>query len=114
MSFFFVEPEVYEKYKDQVLELSDSIQVNIHEQLPREKRRTPLSDEQIASRLGLETRVVREIRCVAERDKYDLGEFERAIEFKQSACADYSKKGMSAVMKKYVDQARRGDRNSGD
>ena len=28
MSFFFVEPEVYKKYKDQVLELSQSIQVN--------------------------------------------------------------------------------------
>ena len=111
MSFYFVEPEVYEQYKDQVLELSDSTQVNIHEQLPKEKRRTPLSDEQIAARLGLETRVVREIRCVAERDKYGLDEFEQAIEFKQSACAAYAKKGMSSVMKPYVDRARQRDRD---
>lgn len=111
MSFYFVEPEVYEKYKDQILALSDSTQVNIHEQLPKEKRRTPLSDEQIAAKLGLDTRVVREIRCVAERDKYAIDEFEQATEFKANACADYAKRGMSAVMKKYVDRARR-DKNS--
>ena len=45
---------------------------------------------------------MREIRCVAERDKYSLDEFEEAIRFKEKACRDYSVKGMSAVMEKYV------------
>ena len=49
---------------------------------------------------------MREIRCVAERDKYPLDEFEEAIRFKERACREYSVKGMSAVMRKYVKRAR--------
>ena len=102
MGFYFVDPKTYEKYKDEVLELSHAVQINFQEHLPAEKRRPGLSDKQIAEKLGLEERVVREIRCVAERDKYSLDEFEEAIHFKERACRDYSIKGMSAVMEKYV------------
>ena len=102
MGFYFVDPETYEKYKDEILELSHAVQVNFHEHLPAEKRQPGFSDNQIAEKLGLELRVVREIRCVAERDKYPLEEFEEAIRFKEKACRDYSVKGMSAVMEKYV------------
>ena len=102
MGFYFVDPETYKKYKDQVLELSHAVQVNFQEQLPAEKRRPGFSDKQIAEKLGLEERVVREIRCVAERDKYSLDEFEEAIRFKERACRDYSVEGMSAVMRKHV------------
>ena len=48
MSFFFVEPEIYKKYKDQVLEMSQSIQVNYVEHLAPEKRKPGFSDKQIA------------------------------------------------------------------
>jgi ribosome-binding protein aMBF1 (putative translation factor) len=106
MGFYFVDPEVYEKYKDQVLELSHSVQVNFQEQLPAEKRRPGMSDRQIAEKLGIEEKVVREIRCVAERDKYPLDEFEAAIRFKEKACREYSVKGMSAVMQKYVSKSK--------
>ena len=50
MSFFFLDPEIYKKYKDEVLALSNSVQVNINEHLPAEKRRGGLSDKQIAEK----------------------------------------------------------------
>ena len=107
MSFYFVDPETYEKYKDEILELSHAVQVNFQEHLPAEKRQPGFSDQQIAKKLGLEVHVVREIRCVAERDKYPLDEFEEAIRFKEKACRDYSIRGMSAVMDKYVKKSKK-------
>ena len=105
MGFYFVDPETYEKYKDEVLEMSHAVQINFQEQLPADKRQPGFSDKQIAEKLGIEEKVVREIRCVAERDKYSLDEFEEAIRFKEKACREYSVKGMSAVMEKYVKDA---------
>lgn len=102
MGFFFIDPEVYHKYKDKVLELSNSIQVNINEHLPLEKRQGCLSDKQIAERLGLEERVVREIRVVAERDYYPIDEWEEALRFKDEACRGYAKSGVSFMTKKYA------------
>ena len=102
MGFYFVDPDTYKKYKDQVLELSHAVQINFQEQLPADQRRPGFSDKQIAEKLGLEERVVREIRCVAERDKYSLDEFEEAIRFKDKACRNYAKKGMSSVMEAHV------------
>ena len=106
MGFYFVDPDTYKKYKDEILELSHAVQINFQEQLPADKRRPGMTDRQIADKLGLEERVVREIRCVAERDKYALDEFEEAIRFKQKACREYSVKGMSAVMGKHVKAAK--------
>lgn len=102
MGFYFVDPDTYNKYKDEILELSHAVQVNFQEHLPAEKRQPGLSDQQIAEKLGLDLQIVREIRCVAERDKYPIDEFEEAIRFKEKACRDYAKKGMSSVMEKYV------------
>jgi ribosome-binding protein aMBF1 (putative translation factor) len=106
MTFYFVDPKTYKKYKDQVLDLSHAVQINFQEHLPADKRKPGLSDRQIAEKLSLEEKVVREIRCVAERDKYSLDEFEEAIKFKEKSCRDYSAKGMSAVMEKYVKKSR--------
>ena len=107
MGFYFVDPETYEKYKDEVLDLSHAVQINFQEFLPADKRRPGFSDKQIAEKLGIEEKVVREIRCVAERDKYSLDEFEEAIRFKEKACREYSVKGMSAVMEKYVQDSKK-------
>ena len=101
MGFFYVEPDVYRRYRDQVLEDSQSVQVNYAEHLPPDKRKPGLSDEQIADKLGLEERVVREIRCVAEREYYPIDEWERAVEFKQDNCSGYAKSGLSSVTRKY-------------
>jgi ribosome-binding protein aMBF1 (putative translation factor) len=99
MSFFFVDPEIYKQYKDEVLSLSDSVQINFQEQLPPEERRRGLSDREIAEKLGLDERTVREIRVVAERDTYDLSEWEKAIEFKDKACRAFARHGISYVFK---------------
>ena len=51
MSFFYIDPETYQQYRDQVIEMSQSIQVNYPENLPPETRRPGFSDEQIAEKL---------------------------------------------------------------
>ncbi|NCF17771.1 MAG: hypothetical protein GWP63_05975 [Haliea sp.] len=94
MDSFYIEPEIYRKYRDQVIALSQSIQVNYPENLPPEKRKPGLSDEQIAQQLGLDTRTVAEIRCVAEREYYGIDEWQQAIEFKERACRGYAKSGL--------------------
>ena len=99
MSFFFVEPEIYRQHKDEVLRLSDSTQVNFQEHLPPDRRGRGLSDHEIAEKLGLDERTVREIRVVAERDVYDIDEWEKAIEFKDKACRAFAKHGISYVYK---------------
>jgi len=45
---------------------------------------------------------VREIRVVAERDSYGIDEWEKALEFKEKACRDYSRYGISSVTKKHL------------
>ena len=102
MSFYFIDPKTYEKYKDEVIGLAQSIQVNYQEHLPAEKRQPGLPDREIAERLGLEERVVREIRCVAERDAYPIEEFEAALKFKEETCRNYARQGLSSVTKKYL------------
>ena len=100
MSFFHVDPETYRRYRDEVLALSDSVQVNYPEHLSPEQRSPALSDEQIAERLGLDRRTVTEIRCVAEREYYDIDEWQQAIEFKERACRGYAKEGLGFTTRK--------------
>ncbi len=106
MGFFHVDPAVYREYKDRVLELSQAIQINYPEHLPPEKRKPGLSDRQIAAQLGLDERVVREIRCVAEREYYPADEWERALEFKERACREFAQTGLAGVTKKYIQRAK--------
>ncbi len=102
MSFYFLDPATYRKYKDEVLRLSDSFQINIQEHLKKGERRRPLSDAEIAQKLGLEERLVREIRVVAERDFYPIDEWEKALDFKRQACREYHKRGVSYATEKYI------------
>jgi hypothetical protein len=81
MGIFRLDPDVYRRHQAEVLRLSNSFQ--------RIGQRG-LSDREIAERLGLDERTVTEIRCVAERDVYPLEEWEKAIEFKRKACAEWS------------------------
>ena len=64
MSVFKLDPDVYKRYKDQVLELCNSFQ---------RIDRPGLSDKQIA-----------------ERDCYPLDEWQRAIEFKRKAALEWA------------------------
>jgi len=77
---FILDPAIYRQYREQVLALCNSFQ--------RIGQRG-LSDREIAERLGLEERVVTEIRCVAERDQYGLDEWQRAIDFKRRASREW-------------------------
>ena len=53
MSFFYIDPKTYQQYRDQVIEMSQSIQVNYPENLPPETRRPGFSvDELPKSALG--------------------------------------------------------------
>jgi hypothetical protein len=78
---FRLDPDVYRKYRDEVLQLSNSFQVI---------GARGLSDAEIAEKLGLDERTVTEIRCVAERDTYSLDEWQRAIDFKRRATREWS------------------------
>jgi len=102
MGFYFVDPETYKKYRDDVMQYSQSVQINYQEFLPEEKRKPGLSDKQIAEKLGLEERLVREIRVVAERDTYSIDEWEKALLFKEETCRNFAKSGLSSVTKKYL------------
>jgi hypothetical protein len=77
---FTVDPELYARYKDEILSLCNSFQRSDHR---------PLSDAEIAARLGLDQRMVTEIRVVAERDRYPIETWEEATEFKKKACREY-------------------------
>ena len=103
MPFYFVDPEVYKKYRDQVVEMAQSIQINYPEHMPAEKRKPGFSDEQIAEKLGIDARTVSEIRCVAERETYDVDEWEKAVEFKDRQCRGYADRGLSFTTKKYFE-----------
>lgn len=103
---YYIDPKIYNKYRDAVIALSQSIQINYPENLPPEKRRPGLSDEQIAAELGIAVNVAREIRCVAEREFYSLDEWQKALIFKEHACREYSKQGLSSVTKKYIQKGK--------
>ncbi len=50
---YFIRSEIYKKYRDAVIALSQSIQINYPENLSPEKKEPGLSDEQIAAELGI-------------------------------------------------------------
>ena len=62
----YISPELYHKYKHQVLEMSPAIQY--YEGTTAQRESSSLSDQEIADRLGLDVDDVTEIRCVAEID----------------------------------------------
>ena len=62
----YVSPELYHKYKHQVLEMGLAIQY--YEGTTAVRESSSLSDQEIADRLGLDAEDVTEIRCIAEID----------------------------------------------
>jgi ribosome-binding protein aMBF1 (putative translation factor) len=86
-----------------VIALSQSIQIDYQEHLPTDQHKPGLSTRRIAEKLGLEERVVREIRCVAERDDCSIDEWEEALRFKDEACRNDAREGISSVTKKYLE-----------
>ena len=62
----YVSYELYDKYKQQVLEMSPAIQY--YEGTRQVRESSCLTDREIAERLGLDVDEVTEIRCIAEID----------------------------------------------
>ena len=62
----YVSPQLYDRYKHQVLEMSLAIQV--FDGTVGRRESSSLSDPEIAERLGLDVEDVTEIRCIAEVD----------------------------------------------
>jgi len=82
---FAVSPELYRKHKDAILQLSLAIQNYDGKNYTPQ----PLTDEEIAKKLGITVKEVREIRCIAEVDVFpsniwmeaDIFKNERAKKF---------------------------------
>ena len=77
----YVSPEMYHKYKQQVLEMSPAIQYYEGTTLIRES--STLTDQEIADRLGLDVDEVTEIRCIAEIDHLPADSWLKAAEWKR-------------------------------
>ncbi len=78
----YVSPELYQQYKQQVLEMSPAIQYYEGTTVVRES--SSLSDEEIADRLGLDVADVTEIRCIAELDLLPADAWMKAANWKQA------------------------------
>lgn len=61
-----ISPELYQRYKHQVLEMSLAIQY--YQGTVAQRESSSLSDQEIAERLSLDVEDVTEIRCIAELD----------------------------------------------
>ncbi|MCP3993166.1 MAG: hypothetical protein GY724_29155 [Actinomycetia bacterium] len=97
--FHIVDPELYRRYRAQVVQMSNSHQVNINEFLPEGVRRRAMTDAEIAEELGLELRDVTEIRIIAEHDEYPIEEYEASARFKDAAAASYREGGVKNLYK---------------
>lgn len=63
----FVSPSLYDRYKDQVWRLT-----NARQRFEPQMENRGLTDQEIASRLGLTVAQVTEIRCMAENEIISL------------------------------------------
>ena len=80
----YVSPELYNKYKEIVLDMSLAVQV--YDGYTQVRDNHSLTDEEIAERLGLAVDDVREIRCIAECDMFPADEWWNSQRSKQERC----------------------------
>ena len=91
----YVSPELYEKYKNQIYEMSCAIQVYEGTVAVRESH--SLTDREIADKLGLDVADVTEIRCIAEVEVLPADTWMKSDEEKRrKAKAFFSKRLHSA------------------
>ncbi len=79
----YISPELYHKYKRQVLEMSPAIQY--YEGTEARRESSSLSDQEIADRLGLDVEDVTEIRCIAEIDLLPADTWLQSANWKREA-----------------------------
>ncbi|MFC1917897.1 hypothetical protein ACFLXH_04515 [Chloroflexota bacterium] len=77
----YVSPQLYNQYKQQIMEMSPAIQYYEGTQVKRET--CSLSDREIAEKLGLDVSDVTEIRCIAEIELLPPDTWMKSAQWKQ-------------------------------
>ncbi len=83
----YVSPELYEKYKHQILEMSCAIQY--YEGTVAVRESSSLTDQEIADKLGLGVDDVTEIRCIAEVDLLPADTWMQSDNWKREQAAKF-------------------------
>jgi hypothetical protein len=86
----YISPELYNKYKEQVLAMSLAIQN--YKGLKHVREESCLSDVEIAEKLGLSRKDVTEIRLIAMIDLVPADAWLKADEEKQRKCTAFFRK----------------------
>ena len=85
----YVTPEIYNKYKHLVLEMSPAIQY--YDGLVAQRETSCLSDREIAARLGLNVEDVTEIRCIAEVELLPVDAWLKSANWKREKARNFFK-----------------------
>ncbi len=86
----YISPEIYDKYKQQVLEMSLAVQNYIG--IEQQRIESCLTDAEIADKLGLSAPQVREIRTIAFNDLHPADMWLASDEEKRRKCQRYFSK----------------------
>ena len=87
----YVSPELYNKYKQQVLDMSLAVQNYIG--IEQQRDSSCLTDKEIAEKLGLSVDDVREIRTIAWNDLHTADAWIESDNEKRRKCTKYFNKG---------------------
>ncbi len=86
----YLSPELYNRYKHLVLEMSPAIQY--YDGLVAQRETSCLSDLEIAARLGLDVEDVTEIRCIAEVELLPADAWLKSADWKRERVRNFFKK----------------------
>jgi len=85
----YVAPEIYNKYKNLILEMSPAIQY--YDGLVAQRETSCLSDREIADRLGIDVEDVTEIRCIAEVESLPADAWLKSANWKRDKVRNFFK-----------------------
>jgi hypothetical protein len=86
----YISPEIYNKYKQQVLDMSLAVQNYVG--IEQQRVESCLTDAEMAGKLGLTAAQVREIRTIAFNDLHPADMWLSSDEEKRQKCQRYFKK----------------------
>ncbi|MFC1998824.1 hypothetical protein ACFLVR_04175 [Chloroflexota bacterium] len=86
----YIEPEIYNKYKQQILDMSLAVQNYVG--IEQRRVESCLTDAEMAAKLGLTAAQVREIRTIAFNDLHPADMWLDSDDQKRMKCQRYFKK----------------------
>ena len=89
----YISPDLYSKFKQQVLDMSLAVQYYIG--LEQQRESSCLSDEEIGQRLGLSADEVTEIRTIAENDLLPANAWMESDQEKRRKCERFFTRSVS-------------------